>query len=797
MREFDITGMSCAACSAKVEKAVKNLEGINECAVNLLTNSLSVDGNTSDEMIISAIEKAGYGAKVKGEKAPIQDRATDKVKLRLISSVLILIPLMYLSMGHMLSLPLPSFLNSNMVGQGILQLVLSGIILVINQKFFINGFKGIINGAPNMDTLVSLGAGASFVYSTALLIAMTNGSSHEGFYFESAGMIVTLITVGKMLESYSKGKTTNAIKDLMDLSPKTATVLKDGKEIVVPVENIKVGDIFVVRSGQAIAVDGVVIEGEGAVDESNLTGESVAVDKVKDDKVYTATVNVSGFLKVRATRVGEDTTLSQIIKLVSAASGTKAPVSKIADKVSAIFVPVVMIIALLSGVVWLILGQTLGFALSRAVSVLVISCPCALGLATPVAIMVSSGVGAKRGVLYKTAAAIENAGKVKTVLLDKTGTITKGQMQVTDIKGYAVTDEELLKIAYSLEIKSEHPLGKAVVRKAEGIDAYESENFKVFSGSGLCADIKGNTYFGGNLKFIEKICPISQEVKEAIDGFSSEGKTPLLFAKNDEFLGIIAVADEIKKSSAQAIAELKKLGITPVMLTGDNEKTALAVAKTVGVEKVEASLLPQDKQKYVEKYKTYGQVMMVGDGVNDAPSLVSADVGVAIGAGADVALDSADIVLTNSNLSDVVFCVKLSRQTLKKIKQNLFWAFVYNALGIPLAAGVFVPFGVYLSPMFGALAMSLSSFCVVSNALLINLFDRKKEKKKTMERIIKIEGMMCPHCEAHVKKALESVAGVESAVADHKKKQAVVVLNQNVDDSVLAAAVENAGYKVI
>ena len=784
MREFDITGMSCAACSARVESAVSKLDGVTVCSVNLLTNSMSVDGNVSDETVILAVQNAGYGAQVKG--APLPDKATDKMKLRLILSVSFLLPLMYLSMGHMFSLPtLKNPLNA------ILQFSLSLIILIINNRFFINGVKGVIKGAPNMDTLVSLGSGASFIYSTALLFL----SPDTHLYFDSAAMILTLITVGKMLESYSKGKTTNAIKSLMDLSPKTATILKDDKETIIPVKDLKVGDIFIVRAGQSVPVDAVVIEGEGALNESNLTGESALVDKGVGDKIYCATTLSSGFLKCEATRVGEDTSLSQIIKLVSSASSTKAPVSKIADKVSAVFVPVVMSIALVSLLIWLFLDKPLGFALSRAVSVLVISCPCALGLATPVAIMVSSGVGAKKGVLFKTATAIENAGKVKTVLLDKTGTITKGKMKVCDIVPYALEKDEFVRIALSLEIKSEHPLAKAVVKSAPDVVPYETQSFKTFSGSGVSAKIGEDTYYGGNFKFISEFASVSDEQKRDIDALSDMGKTVLLFCKENVFLGIIAVEDEIKPDSINAVNEFKALGVTPVMLTGDNEKTALAVAKKVGITEVCAQLLPQDKQEYVKKYKSGGLVLMVGDGVNDAPALVSADVGVAIGAGADVALDSADVVITSSHLSDVVFCVKLSRHAFKKIKQNLFWAFLYNALGIPLAAGVLAPFNIYLTPMICAAAMSLSSFCVVSNALLINLFSQKKEK--TMEKVLKVEGMMCPHCEAHVKKALEQIPEVISAVADHKEKKVTVTLNATVEESVLKAAIEKAGYTVI
>ncbi len=796
MKHFDITGMSCAACSARVEKAVKGVDGVVKCSVNLLTNSMSVEGNATDDAVISAVINAGYGASVHGEKKLKKDTPVDRVLARLIASAVLLVVLMYFSMGHMLSLPLPSFFEGNFIAQGILQLILSGIIMVINQKFFISGFKSVLKGAPNMDTLVALGSGAAFLYSTFLLFNLTAGKGDHGFYFESAGMIVTLITVGKMLESYSKGKTTNAIKSLMDLSPKTATLLIDGKETVVPASKVKVKDIFILKAGDSVPVDGVVLEGISSVDESALTGESVPSDKEKGARVYSASVNLTGYLKCEATRVGEDTTLSQIIKMMEDASSTKAPVSKIADRVSAVFVPCVIIIAIITTVVWLLIGQSIGYALARGISVLVISCPCALGLATPVAIMVGSGVGAKKGILFKTAESLEITGKVKTVVLDKTGTVTTGKMTVYDIIPYNISENEFLSFAVSLELKSEHPLGKAVVKKGEGIKIYKTENFKVESGSGLCAEISGEKVCGGNLRFIENYCTVPENFKTKIDQLSESGKTPLIFCKSGEFIGIIAVADTVKEDSKSAVEALNKMGIKTVMLTGDNQKTANAVASAVGIDTVIAGVMPNDKERHVREFKNNGRVMMVGDGINDAPALTSADVGVAIGAGADIATQSADVVLVNSKLSDVVTAVKLSRKTLKNIRENLFWAFLYNTLGIPLAAGVFIPvLGWELNPMFGALAMSLSSFSVVTNALRLNFFNEKRKKK--MEKTIKIEGMMCPHCEAHVKKALEAVTGVEVATANHKSGKAVVNLTKDVSDAVLKKAVEDAGYKVL
>ncbi len=794
MKQFDITGMSCAACSSRVEKAVGGLKGVKSCSVNLLTNSMSVESTLSDGEIISAVEKAGYGASLHGEKKQtVRDSATEKTAARLISSVVLLAVLMYFSMGHMLSLPLPAFFEGNFLAQGLLQLILSGIILVINQKFFISGFKGVLNGAPNMDTLVALGSGAAFLYSTALLFSLTNGGSEHGFYFESAAMIVTLITVGKMLESRSKGKTTNAIRELMDLSPKTATVLIDGEEKNVLAENVKVGDIFLVRAGESIAVDGVVLEGESAVDESALTGESVPVDKIKGSQVHCATISTSGFLKCKATRVGEDTTISQIVKIIEGASSTKAPAQKIADKVSAVFVPIVITLALITTAVWLILGESAGFSLSRGISVLVISCPCALGLATPVAIMVASGVGAKRGILFKTAQSLEITGKITTAVFDKTGTITRGEPTVTDIIG----ETDFLPIAVSLEKKSEHPLAKAVVKKGEGIETFETKNFEIKSGSGLSATINNKKVYGGNLSFIENFCEISEKTKYDIDRLSNDGKTPLLFCDEDGFLGIIAVADTVKNDSHDAIKEFQKMGIKTVMLTGDNQKTANAIGKIAGVEEVIAGVMPKDKADKIKTLQKKGLTMMVGDGINDAPALTVADVGIAIGAGADIAVESADVVLMHSSLFDAVTAVKLSRKTLKNIRENLFWAFFYNALCIPLAMGLF---GISLNPMLAALAMSLSSFCVVTNALRLNFFnDKKKSKKekKKMEKIIKIEGMMCPHCEMHVKKALEAVAGVETASPSHKDGIAAVTLSGDVSDSVLKKAIEDAGYKVL
>lgn len=827
MTQYNITGMSCAACVARVEKAVNTVEGVNSCSVSLLTNSMGVEGSANPQDIISAVESAGYGASLKNNKTSqskqsddeLKDTETPKLKKRLVASVGFLAVLMYISMGHVMwGWYLPPQLSENPLAIGLLQLLLTVAIMVINQKFFINGFKGLLHKSPNMDTLVALGSGASFVYSTYALFKMTTVSGemahhflHE-FYFESAAMILTLITVGKMLEARSKGKTTNALKALMKLAPKTAVVLKNGVEAEVPIESVQKGDIFVVRPGEQIAVDGVILDGSTAVDESALTGESLPVDKTTGDKVSGGTINHSGFIKCEALRVGEDTTLQQIIKMVSDAAATKAPIAKIADKVSGVFVPIVIAIALATVVVWLITGQTFGYALARGISVLVISCPCALGLATPVAIMVGNGVGAKNGILFKTAVSLEETGRVNTVILDKTGTITLGQPKVTDvISAENVTEYMLLSMAYSLEIKSEHPLAKAVVERAMEmqINITEVQNFKALSGNGVTAELQDKTIYGGSLKFIGEKIKIDEKTLKTVENLSENGKTPLLFCMDSQLLGIIAVADVMKEDSPKAIEEFQNMGIHVVMLTGDNEKTANAIGKLAGVDEVIAGVLPDGKEKQVRRFKNKGRVAMVGDGINDAPALTSADIGIAIGAGTDVAIDSADVVLMNSKLSDVSAAIRLSRATLRNIHENLFWAFFYNAIGIPLAAGVFVNiFGWELNPMFGAAAMSLSSFCVVSNALRLNFFNIRSNKKdrkiknktkeqKTMEITLKIEGMMCPHCEANVKKTLEEFAEVREAVVSHKDGTAIITLDADLGVATLKKAVEDKGYKVI
>lgn len=832
MKQYNVTGMSCASCVARVEKAVNKVDGVTSCSVNLLTNSMSVDGDVKSSDVISAVEKAGYGASLKGNSSkenkssdePLKDTETPKLKKRLFSSLVFLILLMYISMGHMMwGFPLPSILANNHIAMGLIQLLLTGIIMVINQKFFISGFKALIHRSPNMDTLVALGAGASFIYSVYALFAMTNAQVNndmslvmkymDEFYFESAGMILTLITLGKMLESYSKGKTTNAIKGLMNLAPKKATILVDNVEKVVPIEEVKIGDIFVVKPGENIPVDGVVIEGESAVNESALTGESIPVDKTVGDNVSGATVNQSGFIKCKATKVGEDTTLSQIIKMVSDASATKAPIAKVADKVSGVFVPIVISIAVVTIIVWLLCGATFGNALVRGISVLVISCPCALGLATPVAIMVGNGVGAKNGILFKNATSLETTGKVSYVLLDKTGTITNGTPVVTEIipsKNY--TENDLLSYASSLESKSEHPLAKAVVQKAidSNIKTLDTTDFKSLTGNGVSAKINGKTIVGGSVKHISSITNIDENIIKQADDLATKGKTPLLFVMDNRLLGIIAVADVVKSDSPKAIKELQNMGIKVVMVTGDNEKTAQAIAKESGVDEVIAGVLPDGKEKVVTQYKEKGMVAMVGDGINDAPALTRADIGIAIGAGTDVAIDSADIVLMKSKLTDVSGAIRLSRGTLGNIHENLFWAFIYNVIGIPLAAGVWIPiFGWTLSPMFGAAAMSLSSFCVVTNALRLNFLnirsskrDRKiknksnKKEKNTMTTTLKINGMMCPHCEATVKTALESIDGVTSAEVSHESGTAVVTLSKEVSEDVLKKAVVDKGYTV-
>ncbi len=825
--------MSCAACSARVEKAVSKVSGVTSCSVSLLTNSMGVEGTASDEAVIAAVKAAGYGAALKdgtpkpataAADDPLADTQTPLLKKRLIWSVAFLAVLMYFSMGHMMwGWPVPEFFAHNHVAMGLLQLLLTAVVMVINQKFFINGFKSLWHRAPNMDALVALGAGAAFVYSTYALFAMTEAQvsgdmngvmtyMHE-LYFESAAMILTLITVGKMLEARSKGKTTDALKGLMKLAPKTALILKDGVQTEVPVEQVKKGDIFVVLPGGNIPVDGVIVEGTGAVDESALTGESIPVDKAEGDPVSAGTINQSGFIKCEATSVGEDTTLSRIIQMVSDAAATKAPIAKIADKVSGVFVPTVIVIAVITIIVWLMAGQTVGFALARGISVLVISCPCALGLATPVAIMVGNGVGAKNGILFKTAVSLEEAGKTQIAALDKTGTITMGEPKVTDlIPVDGVSPSELLKYANALEQKSEHPLSRAIRLKAEEdkIDPLPVEGFKALPGSGLTASVNGQPLNGGNLSYISTCTSIPEKVKTTADSLSASGKTPLFFSLGDRLLGIIAVADVIKEDSPSAVKELQHMGIEVVMLTGDNRRTAEAIGKQAGVDRVIAEVLPDGKEQVIRELKQKGKVVMVGDGINDAPALTRADTGIAIGAGTDIAIDAADVVLMKSRLRDVPAAIRLSRGTLKNIKENLFWAFIYNIIGIPLAAGIFIPiFGWKLNPMFGAAAMSLSSFCVVTNALRLNfknIYNSKNDKKikihkhtevKTMEKTMKIEGMMCGHCEANVKKCLEALPQVDSAEVSHEKGTAVVTLSAAISDDELKKAVEEQGYTVV
>ncbi len=810
MKKFNVTGMSCAACSARVERAVSAIEGVDSCSVNLLTNSMTVEGEASEESVIAAVVAAGYGASSadveKATGATLEDTETPKMKRRLIFSLVFLAVLMYISMGHVMwGFPLPRILAENPVAIALIQLALTVAVMVINRKFFINGFGALLRLSPNMDTLVALGSGAAFVYSTAICCIMiashdTLSASHylHELYFESAAMILTLITVGKMLESRSKGKTTNALKSLMELSPQTVTVIKDGKEAVVGVDEVAVGDIFVVRPGERVGVDGVIIEGQSALDESALTGESIPCDKGVGDGVYAATLNASGFLKCRAVKVGQDTSLSQIIKMVSDATASKAPIAKVADRVSGIFVPAVMLIAAVTFAVWMMLGESIGFSLARAISVLVISCPCALGLATPVAIMVSSGVGAKNGILFKSSESIEIAGKIKTVVLDKTGTVTKGEPSVTDVVAYDGTSEDtLLTLACSLEAKSEHPLSGAIMREGErrGIACADIDNFEILPGNGLRGRADGSDISGGNLKYAQELCEIPQEIRQEAESLSRQGKTPLFFIREGELVGIIAVADTVRESSAAAVEDLRGMGVKTVMLTGDNKNTADAVGRAVGIDEVIAEVLPGGKADAVAALMQEGRVAMVGDGINDAPALTRADIGIAIGAGTDTAIDSADIVLMKSDLADAVSVIKLSRMTLRIIYENLFWAFIYNAIGIPIAAGVFVPLGLQLSPMFGAAAMSLSSFCVVSNALRIYSFNTKKEKKKM--KIIKVEGMMCPHCEAHIKKSLEALDGVALAIPDHKKGQVEIQLSKEVSDELLEKTIVSAGYKVI
>ena len=841
MEQYIVTGMSCAACSSRVEKAVSKVPGVTSCSVSLLTNSMGVEGTASEQEIIKAVADAGYGASKKEEGAAktqsssasagedmLKDRTTPALKKRLIASLGFLIVLMYFSMGHMMwGWPVPGFMKDNHVMMGLLQMLLTITVMVINQKFFISGFKGLIHRAPNMDTLVALGSGASFVYSTYALFAMTDAQMHgdmdavmsymHDFYFESAAMILALITVGKMLEARSKGKTTDALKGLMKLAPKTAVVIRGEKEVQVSIEQVQKGDCFVVKPGENIPVDGEVIEGNSAVNESALTGESIPVDKAVGDKVSAATVNQSGYLKCRATRVGEDTTLSQIIQMVSDAAATKAPIAKIADRVSGVFVPTVITIAVITIIVWLITGQSIGFALSRGIAVLVISCPCALGLATPVAIMVGNGMGARNGIMFKTAVSLEETGKMQIVALDKTGTITSGEPKVTDIIPAAgVTEDTLLKCAYALENKSEHPLARAILEKAkeENAGIEEVTGFQALLGNGLTAILDGHTLYGGNHTFISSKVSVDGDIQKKAEKLAEAGKTPLFFGNEDRLLGVIAVADVIKEDSPQAIKELQNMGIHVVMLTGDNERTAKAIGQQAGVDEVIAGVLPEGKEQVIRKLKEKGKVAMVGDGINDAPALTRADMGIAIGAGTDVAIDAADVVLMKSRLSDVPAAIRMSRATLRNIHENLFWAFFYNIIGIPLAAGVWYPlFGWKLNPMFGAAAMSLSSFCVVSNALRLNLFKMydaskdkklkaKKEKKrskkedKTMKKIMHIEGMMCGHCEAAVKKALEALPQVDEAVVSHETGTAELTLNAEIADDVLEKTVEDKDYTV-
>ena len=833
MEQYTVTGMSCAACSARVEKAVSAVPGVTSCSVSLLTNSMGVEGTASAEAVVSAVQAAGYGASLKGascaptaaaQEDALADRETPALKRRLIASLGFLLALMYVSMGHMMwGWPLPACLADNHVAMGLLQMLLTIAVMVINQKFFINGFRSLLHGAPNMDTLVALGAAASFGYSTYALFAMTGAQvrgdaaavmqyMHE-FYFESAAMILALITVGKMLEARSKGKTTDALRSLMKLAPQTATLVRGGQELSVPIAQVRRGDVFVVRPGESIPVDGVVLEGESAVNESALTGESISVDKAVGDSVSAATTNQSGFLRCEATRVGEDTTLSQIIRMVSDAAATKAPIAKVADRVSGVFVPTVIALAILTTAVWLLCGQSIGFALARGISVLVISCPCALGLATPVAIMVGNGLGAKNGILFKTAVSLEETGKTEIVALDKTGTITQGEPRVTDVlPAEGMTQGALLSLAAALEQRSEHPLARAVMMRAEedGLTAAPVGDFRALPGNGLTATLSGETLLGGSLSFVSSQVDVPRSIRQKAEALAEEGKTPLLFAQAGRLAGVIAVADVIKADSPAAIAALRNMGIRVVMLTGDNEKTARAIGRLAGVDEVIAGVLPEGKESVIRRLQAQGKVAMVGDGINDAPALTRADIGVAIGAGTDVAIDAADVVLMKSRLSDVPAAIRLSRATLRNIHENLFWAFFYNVIGIPLAAGVWIPlFGWTLNPMFGAAAMSLSSFCVVSNALRLNLFklhDAGKDKKinrhskhkeeTTMVKTMKIEGMMCGHCEAAVKKALEAIDGVVSAEVSHTDGTAVVTLSKPVENAALRKAVEDKDYTV-
>jgi len=837
MKQYNVTGMSCAACSARVEKAVRAVSGVENCSVSLLTNSMGVEGSASEEEIIAAVVNAGYGASPKSsdkrknspsydeQSEALEDKESPKLRNRLLWSLGFLLVLMYFSMGHMMwGFPLPEFFNGNHIAMGLTELLLAAIVMVINQRFFINGFKGIIHGSPNMDTLVALGSSVSFIWSVYALYAMTGAqlAGNEAavmeymneFYFESAAMILSLITVGKMLEARSKGRTTDALKSLMKLAPKTAVIIENGEEREIPIEELSVGDIFVVRPGASIPVDGKVTEGSAAVDESALTGESIPVDKAVGDTVSAATINKSGYMRCRATRVGEDTSLAQIIKTVSDAAATKAPIAKIADKVSGVFVPAVISIATVTTIIWLLAGQSIGFALARGISVLVISCPCALGLATPVAIMVGSGIGAKSGILFKTAVSLEQTGKMQIVALDKTGTVTNGTPVVTDILPVGIEEDELLQLAASLESKSEHPLARAVMQciAEKGTVYPECEDFKSLAGNGLSGKLEGRSIYAGSVKYISSAAMLDEETKNKAEELSSQGKTPLLFAKGKKVAGIIAVADTVKEDSAKAVAQLKNMGLRVIMLTGDNERTAKAIAVQAGIDEVVAGVMPDGKERVIRRLKKQGGVIMVGDGINDAPALTRADIGIAIGAGADIAIDAADLVLVKSRLIDVPAAIRLSRKTLTNIRENLFWAFFYNVICIPLAAGAFISLlGWKLNPMVGAAAMSLSSFCVVSNALRLNLSDiynpahDKKVKQPQgieteeilMTKTIKIDGMMCHHCEAHVKKALEAITGVTEATADFGKNTAVVTLDSEVDNAVLTAAVTDAGYEVL
>ena len=824
MERYNVTGMSCAACSARVEKAVKSVNGVTDCSVNLLTNSMVVQGSASYESIKEAVTKAGYGINKVDDRDnkhlkkndDIDNKETKRLIKRFLVSLVFLVILMYISMGHtMWNFPLPNFLKNNPIAIGITQLILCSIVMVINQKFFINGFNGVIHLSPNMDTLVSMGSIASFVYSVCSLYVMTGSQTpseylHE-FYFESSAMILVLITLGKILESYSKGKTTNALKSLMKLIPQTATIIKDGKEEVVGIEKVKIGDIFIVRPGESVVVDGVIIEGHSAIDESAITGESIPIDKKEGDFVSSASINKSGFIKCEAMRVGEDTTLSQIIKMVSEASATKAPIAKVADMVSGFFVPTVIGISLLVFLIWIIIGRGIGYSLARAISVLVISCPCALGLATPVAIMVGSGIGAKNGILFKNAVSLENVGKAQIVVLDKTGTITKGEPMVTDIEPYDVTENELLLYAASLEKRSEHPLAKAILKKSKesNIKTNEISNFENFSGGGVYGKINEEEVIGGNLDFVCKKIQIPDSFYQKAQEFAREGKTPIYFAKKGKFLGIIAVADTIKEDSISAIDTLKKMGIKVVMLTGDNKETANTIGKKVGIEDIISEVKPNEKEAVIKNLQQQGKVIMVGDGINDAPALTRSDIGVAIGAGTDIAIESADVVLVNSKLLDLSKLIRLSKATLKTIHQNLFWAFIYNIVCIPIAAGVFVGLGLTLNPMLGAAAMSLSSFCVVSNALRLNLVDinsskhdkkiknKKIKEKEKMEKVLVIDGMMCPHCEARVKKVLEELEGVVEAQVSHKENQAIVKLDCEIKEEQFKKVIEDNGYKLL